>query len=518
MHVMESEVTYWTVPRPWRQPRDLAEAPQSRGFEGDSTEDTLYESCDGDFVSRGGEFASQGPASRRCFVFFPEPSQAPLDSSASGFRQVQVGHTVVGRLEPEKAGLTSLLRRWGRAGAAVERALRLQGWELTHWISSLLTRRRAAEPGRGPCLAWHPNAPELASVSRSHVSVHRLGDGLMCEAATTHLHVETRSILCVAWQPCDLRSTLAVASSGAIALWRANGASSGGWLRIWSLSGEAFGSSALSWAPDGRLLAAGGSFGAVHVVGPHSELIGEQEVPSYFIRLRRWFTGGAVLRIAWSPEATLLAALHCGNEPLVRLWKTQSWEVAVHVGLGWVPAGLPGFSLAWLNGDTLLATGGGHLVEIGIGGPGIVNAGNAHLGQDTTLLGLSGAEPEVRAVPLAQDATVQEVAVCPRTTQRVAVRMDKHREVFIYERATCGLAGWSHRELMPCGRLAAQGAYPQALAFAEKTKIIGSQQTEGSLLAVHWLFDSGHVEVRTYPFHYLPAKLLHNAADTNTFF
>ena len=29
-----------------------------------------------------------------------------------------------------------------------------------------------------------------------------------------------------------------VASSGAIALWRANGASSGGWLRIWSLSGE----------------------------------------------------------------------------------------------------------------------------------------------------------------------------------------------------------------------------------------------------------------------------------------
>ena len=154
-------------------------------------------------------------------------------------------------------------------------------------------------------------------------------------------------------------------------------------------------------------------------------------------------------------------ALHSGQEPLVRLWKTQSWEVltnglgmwrscllwhscgrlyfhqitddhtievsdsqyfrsresaqvAVHVGLGWVRAGLPGaaskllkpwtwrfnlfprflyfhaeyffpswkllegrslpgeifvsgFSLAWLNGDTLLATGGGHLVEIGVG-------------------------------------------------------------------------------------------------------------------------------------------------------
>lgn len=516
-----SEATYWTVPRPWRQPRDFTEAPQSRSFDGDLTagKDTLYENCDGDFVSDGGEVASQGAASRRCFVFLPEPSEVPLDSATQGFRRVQVGHTVVGRMEPEQVGLTSLLRRWGRAGSAVEGALRLQGWVLMQRILSLLTRRRLAEPGRGPSLAWHPNAPELASVCRGHVAVHRLGDGLMREASTTHLHVEMRSILCVAWQPCDLRSTLAVAGSDAIALWRANGASSGGWLRVWALAGEAFGSSALSWAPDGRLLAAGGPFGAVHVLGPHSELIGQQELPSHFIRLRRWFSGGAVLRIAWSPEATLLAVLHRGNEPLVRLWKTQTWEVAVHVGLGWVPAGLPGFSLAWLNGDTLLATGGGHLVEIGIGSPGVVNAGNAHLGQDTTLLGLSGAESEVRAVPLAQDATVQEVAVCPRTTQRVALRLDKRSEVFIYERATCGLAGWSQRELMPCGRLATQGAFPQALAFAEKAKVIGSaNSTEGSLLAVHWLFDSGHNEVRTYPFHYLPAKLLQNGADANALF
>lgn len=72
---------------------------------------------------------------------------------------------------------------------------------------------------------------------------------------------------------------------------------------------------------------------------------------------------------------------------------------------------------------------------------------------------------------------------------------------------------------MPCGRLATQGASPQALAFA---KVMG--QGEGSLLAVHWLFDSGSSEaamaraslfgrqVRTYPFHYLPAKLLQNGA------
>lgn len=42
---------------------------------------------------------------------------------------------------------------------------------------------------------------------------------------------------------------------------------------------------------------------------------------------------------------------------------------------------------------------------------------------------------------------------------------------------------------MPCGRLATQGASPQALAFA---KVMG--QGEGSLLAVHWLFDSGSSE------------------------
>eukprot|EP00913_Durusdinium_trenchii_P029040 g27229.t1 len=214
-----------------------------------------------------------------------------------------------------------------------------------------------------------------------------------------------------------------------------------------------------------------GPCGAVHILGPHSELIGEEELPSHFVRLRRW-SGGAVLRVSWSPEATLLAALHAGQEPLVRLWKTQSWEEH----LAW----LPGFSLAWLNGDTLLATGGGHLVEIG-------------------------------------DSPVQEVAVCPRTAQRVAVRLDGCREVLIYERATCGLAGWSHRELMPCGRLAAPGAFPQALAFAEKAKAMGSPESEGSLLAVHWLFDCGHSEVRTYPFHYLPAKLLQNSAD-ETFF
>lgn len=63
------------------------------------------------------------------------------------------------------------------------------------------------------------------------------------------------------------------------------------------------------------------------------------------------------------------------------------------MGLGVAPQLSGGSSLAWLNGDTLLATGGGCLVEIGVGphlnlsifsltgSPGVVNAGNAHLGQ-----------------------------------------------------------------------------------------------------------------------------------------
>lgn len=42
--------------------------------------------------------------------------------------------------ERERERCTSCLEQLKLKGAAVERALRLQGWELTHWISSLLTR------------------------------------------------------------------------------------------------------------------------------------------------------------------------------------------------------------------------------------------------------------------------------------------------------------------------------------------------------------------------------------------
>ena len=43
--------------------------------------------------------------------------------------------------ERERERCISCLEQLKLKGAAVERALRLQGWELTHWISSLLTRR-----------------------------------------------------------------------------------------------------------------------------------------------------------------------------------------------------------------------------------------------------------------------------------------------------------------------------------------------------------------------------------------
>ena len=111
----------------------------------------------------------------------------------------------------------------------------------------------------------------------------------------------------------------------------------------------------------------------------------------------------------------------------------------------------------------------------------MVNAGNAHLAQACLMIhhvSFTGDEPfgirggaRSTSSPTgtgdlefigsrvdSKDSAVQEVAVCPRTTQRVAVRLEGCREVgskfysevsqvLIYERPTCGLAGWSHREL-----------------------------------------------------------------------
>lgn len=56
---------------------------------------------------------------------------------------------------------------------------------------------------------------------------------------------------------------------------------------------------------------------------------------------------------------------HVGS-PILKVADRQSaiYELYLQTNLNGC---FEGFSLAWLNGDTLLATGGGHLVEIGIG-------------------------------------------------------------------------------------------------------------------------------------------------------
>ncbi|CAE7520846.1 vapA [Symbiodinium pilosum] len=470
-------------------------------------------------------------ATRQCFAFVPVPG--PAQPAPEGFRLAQqVAHTVVLRLDSELQAFSML--RFGHAGAILQQCWRFQCWMVLHhllcWILSALAAMRSfvwqtrqasraiagqlCSPTGGfrPVLAWHPDAASLASVSPAgHVAVHSL-----VSESTEHLHVQGDGVwpvAAVAWQPCDL-SSLAVAGPLGLCFWRRKSS----WQRIWSLQGEAFASSALDWSPDGRALAAAGPLGAVHILGPHSALVGDQVLPSQFMRLQRWCSGGEATCVAWSPDAVLLAVLHCqeDSEPSVRLWSTRNWEVAAVVGLGAPPAGPElGASLAWMSSELLLATASVFLVEIAVRGGAAASIGASRLGEDTAFAWM--AEPGVRAatLPGQESRRVLEVSVCPRSAQRLAVRLEGCREVLVYERPTCGLAGWSHRELSPCGILAAEGAVPAALAFAAHAP---QRSAAGSLLAVYWHLHSGRHEVRTYPMHFLPSSVLENSAATSALF
>lgn len=122
---------------------------------------------------------------------------------------------------------------------------------------------------------------------------------------------------------------------------------------------------------------------------------------------------------------------------------------------------------------------------------------------------------------------VAEVAVCPRTAQRIALRLHDASHVLVFERLFTG--EWAKQELVLRGLVSAKSRFggspplPRALSFAGGPAAVahrhgrGQQQqqpqglssgvVEGSWLAVYWDFGE-YSEVRTYPMYYLPHRLM----------
>jgi len=529
--------------------------PQAFVVEVPPLRETLYESSTGDFVAEGlpgGADAAVGgaqvQATRHCCVFSPEPPAAGVACAAPpAFRPVRQAvdkavRPVVVASSPLLQGAAGLLDGWlvGKAGSWLEKLWELRdlaGWILLeHWvvcallyvISLLREVLRLRVPAMGgptavacgpaQVIAWHPHRDVLATLSaRGAVAVHSMGD-TFSGGATQYLRADDGLgvALCLAWQPNDLRGALAVGMSGGIALWRH--AESEGWWCAWSMRGEPFACPAVAWSPDGRCLATAGAHGIVRV-WPHNGLLAGQSAP-WCVTLRRWCSG-PVASLQWRPDGALLAVAHTGAEPFVRLWSTRSWEVALNVvvgGGGVDDATTRGSSLAWCGGETLFGAAAGRLFEIACpsgGGRGWAT-------------GFS--EPSCRPLAIPRlvrgggldccdeggvQQVVLEVAVCPRTAQRVAVRVKGASHILVFERL--GSEGWARQELVLRGFVSAGGdtARPCSLAFAGNPARRCQLDAffEGSLLAVYWDFGEDRTEVRTYPMHYLPYKLMQNDAS-----
>eukprot|EP00812_Abedinium_dasypus_P011168 NODE_4742_length_645_cov_160.771186.p1 GENE.NODE_4742_length_645_cov_160.771186~~NODE_4742_length_645_cov_160.771186.p1 ORF type:complete len:178 (+),score=41.39 NODE_4742_length_645_cov_160.771186:3-536(+) len=163
--------------------------------------------------------------------------------------------------------------------------------------------------------------------------------------------------------------------------------------------------------------------------------------------------------------------------------------------------------LAWC-GSALFGVADGQLVESsGLGGTG-------DWGRCFELTSRKLPLPSSTGVP----ERVEEVAVCPRTLQRLAVRLENGEHVLVFERSIG--TGWAKQDLVLRGRLHAShrrggemgdevaSAMPRALAFAVHAPRWRQLTThyEGSLLAVYWASALG-AEVRTYPMHYMPQSM-----------
>jgi len=437
--------------------------------------DTLYE-ANGRFVA---DTPGSHEASRRCCVFSPDPGRTRAVPSAFRMRQSESQCAIREGIPPLQGGLEM---RWGWAG----KVLRMfEPWSVADWLvfehsvsarswGGLCRRRAPRSHCERPLIVWHPHGDTLATLSHGAVSVHMLGDAFT-GSSTQYLH-GNQDVVTLAWQPNNLQGALAVGGALGVSLWRRSSAD--GWSRAWALQGEAFACTAVAWSPDGRCVASTASE-AVHVWF-HSNV-------KWCATLRRRFSGTAT-NLSWSPDGALLAVSHEDSEGecSVRLWSTRTWEIVAHVGLRGLGAHVPPL---WCS-STLIGVSG-HLFELG--------------SQDVF-------NKTCDFSPVLQCGTIEEVAVCPRTWQRIAVRVNGDPRVLIFERGCEG--GWKQDV---CGSISAVGnteggqlPQPLAIAFSQNypQQLPRDNLFEGSLLAVLWEFAERGREVRTYPMHFLPQLLL----------
>lgn len=512
---------------------------------------TLYENAEGEFVTDNAESSHlqspnnyQPQQARHCCVFQPEEfvRQHP---SHTAFRPCQqTSHAAVfqgfsTQLHQQRQGQ---LQKWGKLSALMSNVLAQRGvagrisfeYSVVEWFLHLLQNLRSIFPQWCPArqttrpiptICWHPHKNVFATLScKGTIAVHSFGDAL---TGSTTQHIQDDASLgyptCLAWQPNDVRGVLAVGFSTGVAVWRCS--CNEGWQCCWTMKGLAFACPALAWSLDGRCLAAAGPHGVVRI-WPLSSVMSDL-LTEWSVTLRRWGTTD-VSSIRWCPDGTYLAVIHGGAHPMIYLWDTRTWEVTIRIPMSagsHMSQARP--TVDWCSNETLLGSAGGRLFEMcGLGASGGWAAGFEPTFRTLPVPHIS--LPFVTTVNDSERQQVLEVAVCPRTAQRIAVRLENVTHVLVFERL--GTEGWLKQDLALRGLICATRCShpsstnlighsddladmqptPCAVAFAcnSSQSCQWDSTSEGSLLAVYWNFGASGAEVRTYPLHFLPYKLL----------